>query len=51
VPFNWSLVFAALVLVTGLTYYLRQIGWERVRLDLRTPLHTLEEMFWTSGTR
>jgi hypothetical protein len=51
VPFNSSLIFAALVLVTGLTYYLRQIGWARVRLDLRTPLHTLQEMFWTSGTR
>lgn len=45
VPFNSSLGFAALVLVTGLTYYLREIGWKRVRLDLRTPLETLREMF------
>jgi hypothetical protein len=45
VPFNSSLGFAALVLVTGLTYYLREIGWKRVRLDLRTPLETLQEMF------
>jgi hypothetical protein len=44
-PVNSSLGFAALVLVTGLTYYLREIGWERVRLDLRTPLQTLQEMF------
>jgi hypothetical protein len=48
VPFNSSLGFAALVLVTGLTYYLREIGWERIRLDLRTPLHTLQEMFSTA---
>jgi hypothetical protein len=45
VPVNSSLGFAALVLVIGLTYYLRQIGWERVRLDLRDPLQTLQEMF------
>ena len=46
-PFNASLAFAALVLVIGLTYYLREIGWERARRDLQTPLHTLREMFWT----
>ena len=45
VPVNSSLGFAALVLVTGLTYYLREIGWERISLDLRTPLETLQEMF------
>jgi len=39
------------VLVAGLTYYVREIGWERVRLDLRTPLPTLQEMFWTGPTR
>jgi len=44
-PFNSSLACAALVLVAGLTYYVREIGWERVRLDLRTPLPTLQEMF------
>ena len=44
-PVNSSLGFTALVLVTGLTYYLREIGWERVRLDLRAPLQTLQEMF------
>jgi len=48
VPFNASLAFAALVLVIGLTYYLREIGWERARRDLQTPLHTLREMFWTT---
>lgn len=48
VPFNASLGFAALVLVTGLTYYLRTIGWERVRRDLQTPLQTLAEMFGPS---
>jgi hypothetical protein len=47
VPFNASVWFAALVLVTGLTYYLSEIGWERVRRDLQTPLQTLREMFWT----
>jgi hypothetical protein len=45
VPFNASLGFAALVLVAGLTYYLREIGWEQVRRDLRAPLETLAEMF------
>jgi hypothetical protein len=45
VPFNASLGFAVLVLLTGLTYYLRIIGWERVRGDLQTPLQTLWEMF------
>jgi hypothetical protein len=45
VPFNASLGFAVLVLLTGLTYYLRVIGWERVRGDLQTPLQTLWEMF------
>ena len=45
VPFNSSLACAALVLIAGLTYYVREIGWERVRLDLRTPLPTLQEMF------
>jgi hypothetical protein len=47
VPFNASLGFAVLVLLMGLTYYLRTIGWERVRRDLHTPLQTLREMFWT----
>ena len=47
VPFNASLAFAALVLVIGLTYYLREIGWDRARRDLQTPLRTLREMFWT----
>ena len=51
VPFNSSLGFAALVLVTGLTYYLGEIGWDRVRLDLRTPLKTLQEMFGICPTR
>jgi hypothetical protein len=46
VPFNTSLGFAALVLVMGLTYYLREIGWARVRRDLQTPLRTLRELFW-----
>jgi hypothetical protein len=45
VPFNASLGFAVLVILTGLTYYLRVIGWERVRGDLQTPLQTLWEMF------
>jgi hypothetical protein len=45
VPFNTSLAFAAVVLILGLTYYLKEIGWERVRRDLRTPLPTLREMF------
>jgi hypothetical protein len=48
VPFNSSLPFAALVLVIGLAYYLRTIGWQRVRHDLRRPLDTLREMFWTA---
>jgi hypothetical protein len=47
VPFNASLGFAALVLVVGLTYYLREIGWDRVRRDLGTPFQTLRELFWT----
>jgi hypothetical protein len=47
VPFNSSLGFAVLVLVAGLTYYLREIGWERVRRDLRTPRETLRDMFWS----
>jgi len=34
-----------LPLATGLTYYLSEIGWEQVRLDLRAPLPTLQEMF------
>ena len=48
VPFNSSLPFAALVLVIGLAYYLRTIGWQRVRHDLRTPVQTLREIFWTA---
>jgi len=44
-PVNASLGFAAVVLATGLTYYLSEIGWEQVRLDLRAPLPTLQEMF------
>jgi len=49
-PFNASLGFATLVLVTGLTYYLEKIGWQRLRRDLQTPLQTLREMFWTEQT-
>jgi hypothetical protein len=44
-PFNASLAFAALTLVLGLACYLSEIGWDRVRHDLRTPLRTLGEMF------
>ena len=51
VPLNASLGFTALVLVTGLTYYLKEIGWERVRLDVRTPFQTLREMFGLSPER
>ena len=50
-PFNSSLAVAALVLVTGLTYYLGEIGWERIRLDLRTPRTTLQDMFRTGPRR
>jgi hypothetical protein len=50
VPFNASLGFAALVLVLGLTYYLKEIGWERIRRDLQDPLRTLREMFWTESS-
>jgi hypothetical protein len=50
VPFNASLGPAALVLVTGLVYYLGEIGWGRVGADLRAPLSTLREMFWPGGT-
>jgi hypothetical protein len=50
VPFNASLGFAALVLILGLTYYLKEIGSERIRRDLQTPLHTLREMFWTESS-
>jgi hypothetical protein len=42
---NTSLGFAVLVLVAGLAYYVREIGWERVRADLRSPLRTLQDMF------
>jgi hypothetical protein len=45
VSFNVSLGFSGLVLVAGLTYYLREIGWDRVRRDLDTPIQTLAEMF------
>ena len=51
VSFNSSLAVAALVLAAGLTYYLGEIGWGRVRLDLRTPFRTLQEMLWTGPTR
>ena len=50
-PVNASLGFVVLVLVTGLTYYLREIGWERVRRDLRTPVQTLQDMVWISQSR
>jgi hypothetical protein len=49
VSINASLGFAAIVLVTGLTYYLGEIGWARVRADLRSPLQTLREMFAPAG--
>ena len=45
VPFNSSLAFAALTLAVGLAFYLSEIGWQRVRNDLRTPFATLREMF------
>ena len=44
-PFNSSLGSAVLVLCTGLIYYLGRIGRERIRIDLQTPLKTLQEMF------
>jgi hypothetical protein len=50
-PVNSSLGFAVLVLVTGLVYYLGEIGWARVRSDLRTPLPTLRAMFVTGPPR
>lgn len=50
VPFNASLGFTTLVLVTGLTYYLNTIGWERVRRDLQSPRQTLGEMFWSQAS-
>jgi hypothetical protein len=43
-PINSSLGFVVATLVLGLTYYLREIGWERVRQDLRAPLRTLRDM-------
>jgi hypothetical protein len=49
VPVNSSLGFAILVLAAGLTYYLREIGWERVQRDLRNPFHTLRDMFLTGA--
>jgi hypothetical protein len=49
-PFNASLGFAALVMILGLTYYLKEIGWERIRRDLQDPLRTLREMFWTESS-
>jgi hypothetical protein len=50
-PVNSSLGFAILVLAAGLTYYLRELGWERVRRDLRNPVQTLRDMFWISEAR
>jgi hypothetical protein len=43
-PINSSLGFAVLALVLGLGYYLGEIGWQRVRGDLRAPLRTLRDM-------
>jgi len=43
-PVNSSLGFAILVLAGGLAYYLSEIGWERVRRDLRNPFRTLRDM-------
>jgi hypothetical protein len=43
-PVNSSLGFAILVLAAGLTYYLREIGWQRVQRDLRSPFQTLQDM-------
>jgi hypothetical protein len=50
-PFNSSLGPAVLVLLTGLIYYLGRIGRERIRIDLQTPLKTLQEMFGAGPTR
>jgi hypothetical protein len=50
-PVNSSLGFAILVLAAGLTYYLREIGWERVQRDLRSPFQTLRDMVWLSQAR
>jgi hypothetical protein len=43
-PINSSLGFVVLGLGFGLTCYLREIGWERVRRDLRAPLPALRDM-------
>ena len=41
---NSGLLIAAGVLAIGLAYYLREIGWDVVRDDLRHPLRTLRMM-------
>jgi hypothetical protein len=41
---NSALLIATGLLILGLTYYLDQIGWQRVRDDLRQPGHTLAQM-------
>jgi hypothetical protein len=51
VSINASLGFAVLVLVAGLTHYLSEIGWVRVQRDLRTPVRTLQDMFWNGPAR
>ena len=44
VPFNTSLAVAGLVLAGALTYYVSQIGWTKVRDDLRNPATALKDM-------
>jgi len=41
---NSALLIASGVLVIGLAYFLRQIGWQVVRADLRQPGQTLARM-------
>jgi hypothetical protein len=48
VPFNSSLPFSVLALVSGLGYYIWRIGWAQVRDDLKNPTRTLREMVWQS---
>lgn len=50
VPFNTSLAVAGMVLIVGLVRYLSEIGWDRVRDDLRHPGHTIREIVGVSAS-
>jgi hypothetical protein len=45
IAFNSSLPIATLVLIGGMIHFLSDIGWDRVRDDLRNPGRTLRQMF------